>query len=77
MVKNRQGQVRLAPADWGGLLALAVTMLGMIGATLFQVHDLNAASRARQAVFENELGHLQTDVRTLKTDVRTLLRKAK
>ena len=67
-------RVRLAPADWGGLCSLALAILTLVGATLYQVHDSAAADRARQARFETELANLKSHVRRLQDDVRALLR---
>lgn len=74
MVRLSHDRVRLAPADWGGLCSLAVALSTLVGATLYQVHDMAADARVRQARFEAELSHLKTEVKQLKTDVRTLLR---
>lgn len=71
---DKTERVRLAPADWGGLCSLTLAILTLVGATLFQVHDLAAADRARQARFETELTNLKAQVRRLQDDVRTLLR---
>lgn len=75
MTRISYDRVRLAPADWGGLCSLALTVLMLVGATLYKVHDAAAAVRARQARIDAELGHLDTQVKRLQQDVRLLLRK--
>lgn len=71
--KETLKRVRLAPADWGGLCSLALTILMMLAATLYQVHDLAATDRVQQARFDAELGHLKAQVRQLQVDVRLAL----
>lgn len=71
---NHSDRVRLAPADWGGLCSLALAILTLVSATLYQVHDLAAADRARQARVDAELNHLKAQVQQLQADVRELLR---
>ncbi|TWT91008.1 hypothetical protein Mal64_14070 [Pseudobythopirellula maris] len=70
---SSQERVRLAPADWGGLCTVALTILAMVAATFYQVHDLAAANRVKQARFEIELTHLKNDVKVLQADVRLLV----
>ncbi|TWT46503.1 hypothetical protein Pla111_15990 [Botrimarina hoheduenensis] len=72
MVRYSSDRVRLAPADWGGLCSLALAILTLVGATLWNVWDLSTTSRERLARVEAELAHLQADVSLLKSDVRVL-----
>lgn len=74
MTRTAHDRVRLAPADWGGLCSLALTLVTLVGATLLKVHDMAADARGRQTRFETELGHLKTQVTRLQDDVRLLLR---
>ncbi len=74
MVRTSENHVHLAPADWGGLLSLGLAIISLVGATLWQVHDLAATSRERLARFEVEISNLKSDVTLLKTDYRLLLR---
>lgn len=74
MVNATKNHVRLSPADWCGLGSFALTLLVLVGATLYQVHDMAAEDRARQTRFETELSYLKTEVRQLQQDVRALLR---
>lgn len=66
-------QVRLAPADWGGICSLALALASLAGATLYRVHDLAAENRVRQARIDLELGYLKGDVQQLQADVRSVL----
>lgn len=75
MTRVTHDRVRLAPADWGGLCSLALTLAMLVGATLYKVHDAAAAVRARQARIDAELSHLDAQVQRLQQDVRQLLRK--
>lgn len=68
-------RVRLAPADWGGLCSLTIAILSLVGATLYQVHDLAATNRATQVRFEIEITNLKAQVRRLQEDVRELIRR--
>ena len=77
MVLTPDNHVRLAPADWGGLCSIALTLLMLVGATLYQVHDLAATNRERLARFEAELTYLKSDVVLLKNDVRLLVRETR
>lgn len=73
MVRVSQDRVRLASADWGGLCSLALTVVMLVGATLYKVHDTAAAVRAREARIDAELDHLDYQVKRLQQDVRLLL----
>lgn len=64
----------MAPADWGGLCSLALAILTLVGATLWNVWDLSTSSRERLARVEAELSHLKADVALLKSEVRVLTR---
>ncbi len=74
MLRTSENRVHLAPADWGGLLSLALAIMTLVGATLWQVHDLAASNRERLARFETEIAHLKADVSLMKTDIRQLVR---
>lgn len=71
---NDSDRVRLAPADWGGLCSLALAILMLVSATLYQVHDQSAADRAREARVDVELRHLKEQVRQIQEDIREFLR---
>lgn len=77
MVRSADERVRLAPADWGGLCSLALAILTLVAATLWNVWDLSTTSRERLARVEAELSHLKADVALLKSDLRVLARSVK
>lgn len=68
-------RVRLAPADWGGLCMLALTLLTLAGATLYEVHQTAQTNRERLAAVDAELSALKRSVELLQTDVRALARR--
>lgn len=74
MVRVSSERVRLALADWVGLCSLALTLVMLVGATLFKVHDVAADERARQARVELELVHLKSQMERLQRDVQALVR---
>jgi hypothetical protein len=77
MVRNHNtDRVRLDPGDWVAIGSLALALLTLVGATLYAVHDLAAASRERLARLEADLSNVKSDVRLLKNDVRTLSRRS-
>lgn len=77
MVRTQGNRVHLAPTEWGGLISLAVAIMTLVGATLWQVHDLAASNRERLARFETEITHLKSDVSLMQSDIRVLVRGEK
>lgn len=75
MTRTVPEQVRLAPADWGGLCSLALAILTLVGATLYKVHETANANRARLAAVDAELESLQLNVRLLQSDLRAVARR--
>lgn len=73
MVRTNGNRVYLDSAEWCGLISLAVAIMTLVGATLWQVHDLNASNRERLAKFEIEITHLKSDVSLMQADFRLLV----
>ena len=77
MVRVTKDCVRLAPADWGGLLSLALTLSVLVATIIYQVHSLAVNSRVRMVRLETEIAHLKSDVSALKIDIRQLAKEGR
>lgn len=74
MTRQPSGSVTLSNADRIGLATLALLLASLVGATLYQVHDLAAATRERLARNEEAIEHLECDVASLEIDLREVRR---
>ena len=77
MVRTADNQVRLAPADWGGLCSLALAIITLLGATLYKVHEIAQTNRERLAAVDAEVSAMKRSVALLQADVRELARRSR
>ena len=76
MVRTATDRVRLAPADWGGLFSLAITVMALLVTTLYQVHNLAVTSSERMVRLEPEVANLKSEVSLLQSDIRMLAKRS-
>lgn len=75
MVRTSDNRVRLAPADWGGLCSIALTIVTLVAATLYTVNEIAVTNRQRLAAIDAELISLQRSINLLQSDLRNLARR--
>lgn len=63
-------RVRLAPADWGGLCSLALTIVVLACGTLYKMHELSGDSRVRQALLDANNERARREMTLLRAELR-------
>lgn len=74
MVRTKDDRIRLAPADWGGLCSVALTVVTLAAATLYKVHEVAQTNRERLAAVDAEIAAVRRSVALLQADVREIAR---
>lgn len=74
MVKaaNQEERVRLALADWCALGSLALTLLMMVGGTLYTVHEWAGENRQRLALLESHSERTGREIGLFREELREL-----